>query len=62
MAILNIYVAISIFLLSYDNHDTESKQREIEIGVAGPIFTQKISKALWDKDINTTKDGSKILF
>ena len=41
MAIIHIYRARDIFLLFYDNHDTESESCEIEIGVSGPIFTHK---------------------
>ena len=33
----------------------------MEIGVAGPIITQKTtSKALWDKDTHTPKHETKI--
>ena len=41
VAILCIYRDRAIFLLFYDNKDTESESREMEIDVAGPIFTQK---------------------
>ena len=34
----------------------------MEIGVTGPIFTQKISKSLWDKNIHTTQDERNILW
>ena len=37
----HIYGYIAISLLFYDNQDTEYESIEIEIGVDGPIFTQK---------------------
>ena len=52
VVILHFYGAIAIFLLFCDNQDTESESREIEISVAGPIFTHKISKDPWDNDIH----------
>ena len=33
----------------------------MKTGVSGPIFTHKIPKDLWDQDIHTKQDGSKIL-
>ena len=36
-----IYGARASFILFCDHQDTESESQEIEIGVAGPIFTQK---------------------
>ena len=59
--IIHIFGARAIFLLFYDNQDTESESRGIEIGVSGPIFTHKISKYLGDIDTNTPSDGSKRL-
>ena len=43
-AIIRIYGARAIFLLFYDHQDTESESREIEISVAGPIFTHTIKR------------------
>ena len=61
VAILHIYGARAIFLLFCDQQDTESKSRGTEIGVAGPIFTQKNIEGLmrqqytyptiWEKNI-----------
>ena len=56
--IMHIYVARAIFLLFYDNQGTELESWEIEIGVAGPIFSQKILKALSKNDIHTPQCGS----
>ena len=39
MAFLHIYGSRVIFLLFCDHQDTESESREIEISLAGPIFT-----------------------
>ena len=44
MAIIHIYGARVIFLLLYDNQDTESESQEIEIDISGPIFTHKNTK------------------
>ena len=41
MLILHIYGARAIFLLFCNHQDTESESREMEIGVAGLIFTNK---------------------
>ena len=41
VAIMHISVARAICILFVDHQDTESESREIEIGVAGPIFTEK---------------------
>ena len=41
MVTLHIYGALVIFLLVYDHQDTESESWKMEIGVAGPILTQK---------------------
>ena len=62
MIILHIYGAKANFLLFCDHQDTESESREIEIVVIGLIFTQKISKDLWENDIHTSQYGSKLLF
>ena len=43
VAILNNYIARSVFLLFCILQETESELRDIEIGVAGLIFTPKIS-------------------
>ena len=47
VAIIPIYGVRSFFKLFYDNQDTEYESRNIEIGASGPIFTHKISTALW---------------
>ena len=40
------------------HQDTESESPEMDIGVSGPILTQKETpKALRDKDIHTLQDG-----
>ena len=39
MEIFHIYGSLAIFLLICNNQDTESESREMEGGVAGPIFT-----------------------
>ena len=39
--IIHIYGARAISLLFYENKNTESGSWEIEIDVAGPIFTHK---------------------
>ena len=49
MSIPHIYGARAVLLLFCDHQDTESESCEIEIGVAGPIFTQKLSKPLWKR-------------
>ena len=41
----------SYYFLNHQN--TESESPEIEIDVAGQIFTQEISKVLWDNYIHT---------
>ena len=41
MGIIHIYGARAIFLLFYDNQDTESESQETEIGIYGTILTQK---------------------
>ena len=41
MSIIHIYGARAIFLLFCNHRETESESREIEISVAGPIFTSK---------------------
>ena len=33
----------------------------MEIGVSGPIFTQKISTALWYNNIHTLQNGENIV-
>ena len=49
MVILHIYGDRAIFLLIYNQQDTESEKREIEIGVFGPMFIQKKKpESLWD--------------
>ena len=56
---LHIYEARAISLLFYNHQDTSSKAQESEIGVAGPILTQKTtSKALCDNNIDTPQDVS----
>ena len=61
MVILHIYGAIAIFLLFCDRQDAEYESQEMEIGIAGPIFTSKNIKCLmgqqypyptkWEKNI-----------
>ena len=41
VAYLHVYVGISIFILLCDNQGTEYGSWEIQIGVAGPIFTNQ---------------------
>ena len=41
MVLLHICGALDIFLLFCDQQDTESNKSEMEVGVAGPILTQK---------------------
>ena len=41
LAILYIHRSRDISLLFCNNQDTESEEQEMEIGVAGPIITQK---------------------
>ena len=60
VAIIHIYGARAILLLFYDNQETESETCEIEVGVAGPISTKKIPKALWYNNIQTPQGGRKI--
>ena len=61
--IVRICGARAILILFYDNQDTESESLEIEMILAGPIFTHKnISKAPWGKDIHTYLDRIKILW
>ena len=58
MAILHIYVARAIFLLFYDDQDTENELRGIEISTYKLIFTHKnISKSILDYDTHTLKMG-----
>ena len=45
VAIIHIYGYRAIFLLLYDNLDTESQSRDIIIDVSGPILTHKNIKA-----------------
>ena len=57
-----IYGARAIFLLFCDHQDTESEQREKEIGFAQPILTKKEpSKALMENNIHTLQYGRIIL-
>ena len=42
--ILHIYGARVIFLLFCNHKENESESQEMEIGVAGPIFTYKNTK------------------
>ena len=44
MVLLHICGALDIFLLFCDQQDTESNKSEMEVGVAGPILTQKKRK------------------
>ena len=39
--ILHVFGALAIFLLFYDDQDTESESWEMEIGVVGPILNHK---------------------
>ena len=49
-----------VFPLFFDHQDNEFESREMEIGVAGPIFTHANTKALWDNNIHTKQDGDNI--
>ena len=61
MVIIHIYGALVILLLLRDHQDTEYESFEMEIGIAGPIFTSKNIKCLmgqqypyptkWEKNI-----------
>ena len=63
IVIIHIYGAIAIFLLFFDDQDTESESWEMEIGVDVPIVTHtKSSKALWDKYVHTLQNGWKRLW
>ena len=63
MVILHIDGAKAIFLLFYDELDTESKECEIQMRIYQLIFTHKhISKAQWDNDILTVLKRRKILW
>ena len=42
VSIILIYGDRAIFLIFYDNTDTESKSSETEMSISKPIFTQKI--------------------
>ena len=44
VVILYIHGALFIYLLFCNHQDTEYESREMEIGVAGPIFAQKNKK------------------
>ena len=60
MVILHIHGARAVFVLFYDDQDTEKDLCEIQISTSQLIFTNKnISKALWDNDIHTLKTGGK---
>ena len=48
---LHIYGDRAIVLLFCDHQDTESKSREMEIGVAGPIFFHK-NQSIYGKMIS----------
>ena len=55
-----IYGARASFILFCDHQDTESESQEIEIGVAGPIFTQKKYQRYYGKRITILhKMGAK---
>ena len=49
VAIIHIYQASHFFYYFIDRIDTESESQEMEIGVAGPIFTQKNIKVTMGK-------------
>ena len=55
--ILHIYGDRSILFLLCNYKDTESESPEMEIAVAVPILTQKISKAPRNNDIHTQENG-----
>ena len=46
VVILYIYRSRDILIQFFDNQETESESQEMEIGVAGPIFTHK-NKSLY---------------
>ena len=56
---IHIYGARAIFLLFYDNQNTESKSRAMGIGVAIPIFTQKNVKVPIGKRYPYSTSGEK---
>ena len=63
MVMIHIYGARGIFLLFYDDQDTTSEYWEIEMSTSQLIFTHKnISKALWDNNMHTLKNGRKTLW
>ena len=63
MVILHIYEARAIFLLFYDDQDTESEYQGIEMSTSQLIFTHNnIPKALWDNDIHTLQNGRNALW
>ena len=47
MVLLHIYGALAILILFCDHQDTESESLDMEIGVAGPILTQKKYQRLY---------------
>ena len=53
MEVVHIYGARAIFLLFYDNQDTESESRGIEMGEPRPIFIHKNNKGSIEKNIHT---------
>ena len=56
-----IYGARASFILFCDHQDTESESQEIEIGVAGPIFTQKkIKRTIGKEYLYSTRLGQKL--
>ena len=58
VVITHIYGDRSISPLFCYHQDIESELYEIEMSISKLIFThEKISKALWDKNIHTIHDG-----
>ena len=57
--IIHINGSRAIFLLFCNHHENEYEPQEMEIGVSGPIFIHKISKALLENFIDTRKMGGK---
>ena len=51
MSIIHIYGDRTIFLLFFDHQDTEYEYQQMDIGVAGPILTQKNHQSLYRKNI-----------
>ena len=49
--VIQLYGVSAIFLIFYDHQDSESEPQEMEIGVVGPISTQKKHQRIYRKMI-----------